>query len=187
MRGGKELQNRSAAKAPGSPVLMHRASSLLSRARVRENVSSIPGETAMRLRHDPDSGVCGKRICLAFTGSLYPQTQDAAERLRAAGHEADLYNLRFLKPIDEDYLVEQLNNYDVIAFIEEGIRSGGFGEYAAALAGQHKCRAETMVLAVEEDFSVDGRAIGTRNELLRENKLDGSGIAEWILGKTNEQ
>ena len=124
-------------------------------------------------------GVGAKRICLAFTGSLYPQALDAAERLKAAGHEAGLYNLRFLKPVDEDYLVEQLNNYDFVAFIEEGMRSGGFGEYAAALAGW---KAETAVLAAEEDFSAGGRAIGTRDELLRANKLDGTGIAQRILG-----
>jgi 1-deoxy-D-xylulose-5-phosphate synthase len=124
----------------------------------------------------------GKRICLAITGSLYPQALDALEQLRARGIEADLYNLRFLKPVDEDYLVEQLNNYDLIAFIEEGIRCGGFGEYAAALARCRQCRAETLILAAEEDFSSGGRAIGTRDELLKDNKLDGTGIAERILG-----
>jgi len=133
----------------------------------------------------------GSRICLAFTGGLYPQALDAAEQLKAAGHEADLYNLRFLKPIDEDYLVEQMNNYDLFAFIEEGLRCGGFGEYAATLArcdrqgrrhGRRQGRgAEILVLAVEEHFSADNCAIGTRDELLRDNKLDGTGITERIL------
>ena len=124
----------------------------------------------------------GKRICLAFTGGLYPQALDAAEQLRAQGLEADLYNLRFLKPVDEDYLVEQLNNYDLAAFIEEGIYCGGFGEYAEALARRRGCRAETMTLAVEEHFSADNRAIGTRDELLKDNGLDGTGIAQRIRG-----
>jgi len=129
------------------------------------------------------SGLAGKRICLAFTGSLYPQALDAAQRLKSAGYEADLYNIRFLKPVDEDYLVEQLNNYDLVAFIEEGIRCGGFGEYASALVcGRRGNRVKTAILAVPEDFSVDGRAIGTREELLRDNKLDGTGIAQQILG-----
>ncbi|MDR0455446.1 MAG: 1-deoxy-D-xylulose-5-phosphate synthase [Treponema sp.] len=122
----------------------------------------------------------GSRICLAFTGSLYPQALDALEKLQAAGVQADLYNLRFLKPVDEDYLAEILNRYDAAVFIEEGIKSGGFGEYAAALARCRKCRAEILVLAVEEDFAINGRALGTRAELLRDNKLDGSGIAERV-------
>jgi 1-deoxy-D-xylulose-5-phosphate synthase len=150
-----------------------------------ESVFSLPVEKGrgVWLRRSSSGGRGG--ICLAFTGSLYPQALDAAQRLKAAGHEADLYNLRFLKPVDEDYLVEQLNNYDLAVFIEEGVRCGGFGEYAAALPGWGRPRmggcAKIAVLAADEDFSAGGRAIGTRNELLRENKLDGAGIAERIL------
>jgi len=121
------------------------------------------------------------RVCLAFTGSLYPQAFDAAEQLQNRGIKADLYNLRFLKPVDEDYLAELLNRYDLAVFIEEGIRSGGFGEYAAALARCRGCRAKTLVLAVDENFAADGRALGTRDELLKANKLDGSGIAKRVF------
>ena len=117
------------------------------------------------------------RICLAFTGSLYPQVLDAAQRLRAGGIEADLYNLRFLKPIDEDHLADIFNSYDLVVFIEEGIYSGGFGEYAAALARCRNCRAETLILAVQGDFADKGRALGTREELLKNNGLDGESIA----------
>jgi len=138
------------------------------------------------LRRESPGKRGGKRICLAFTGSLYPQAQDAADRLKAAGHGADLYNLRFLKPLDEGYLIEQMNGYDLVAFVEEGIRCGGFGEYAAALASSspqgRRCRAAIAVLAAEEHFSEGGRSSGARDELLRANKLDGAGIAESILG-----
>ncbi|MDR1858418.1 MAG: 1-deoxy-D-xylulose-5-phosphate synthase [Treponema sp.] len=126
------------------------------------------------------------RICLAFTGSLYPQALDAVQRLRDGGIEADLYNLRFLKPVDEDYLADILNSYDMVAFAEEGICSGGFGEYAAALARCRNCRAETLVLAAQEDFSANGRALGTRDELLRNNGLDGAGIAGAIRARVPE-
>jgi 1-deoxy-D-xylulose-5-phosphate synthase len=125
----------------------------------------------------------GSRVCLAFTGSLYPPAFEAQEKLLAKGIEADLYNLRFLKPIDEDYLAEILNKYDLVAFIEEGIQTGGFGEYAAALARCRGCRAKTLVLAVDENFALDGRALGTRAELLKANKLDGNNIADRVYAK----
>jgi len=74
------------------------------------------------LRREP-----GSRICLAFTGSLYPQALEAQGLLCGRGLEADLYNLRFLKPLDEDYLEQILNSYETMVFVEEGIRSGRRG------------------------------------------------------------
>jgi 1-deoxy-D-xylulose-5-phosphate synthase len=121
-----------------------------------------------------------KRVCLVFTGSLYPQARSARESLYAKGIEADLYHLRFLKPVDEDYLTDLLNRYDLVAVIEEGVSSGGFGEYAASLARCRNCRAKVALLSVKEDFADSGRAVGTRDELLKNNGLDGGGIAEKI-------
>jgi 1-deoxy-D-xylulose-5-phosphate synthase len=120
------------------------------------------------------------RILLAFTGSLFPQALEAAKKLLTKGIEIDLYNLRFLKPVDEDYLADIMNNYDQVIFAEEGISSGGFGEYASALARRRNCRAEIAVFAVSDDFTSGDRALGTRDELLHFHGLDGNGIAEKI-------
>jgi len=128
------------------------------------------------IRRNKDS-----RICLAFTGSLYPQALDALKILDDRGIKADAYNLRFISQIDEEYLVEILNSYDLVAFAEEGIRHGGFGEYASALARQRLTKARTIVLAADADFASCGRALGTREELLRENGLDAEGIAGRII------
>jgi 1-deoxy-D-xylulose-5-phosphate synthase len=122
------------------------------------------------------------RVCLAFTGSLYPQALGALQILESRGIEADAYNLRFLSLIDEDYLVEILNSYDLVVFAEEGIQQGGFGEYALALARRRNCKARTINLAVEGDFAARGRSLGTRDELLIGNGLDAEGIAGKITG-----
>jgi 1-deoxy-D-xylulose-5-phosphate synthase len=115
----------------------------------------------------------GGECCIAFTGSLYPQALEAAERLECRGIRADLYNLRFLKPADEDYLVSIMEGYRTMVFAEEGIRSGGFGEYAAELCKRRGCRCEVLILAAEEGFT----GLGKRDELLRYSGLDGEGIA----------
>jgi 1-deoxy-D-xylulose-5-phosphate synthase len=172
-------------------LMMEYALSLDSPAMIRYPKAFCPDEVSalslpvekgrgVWLHQSPDTRIGDKRVCLAFTGSLYPQVLDARERLRAGGIEADLYNLRFLKPVDEDYLADLLNRYDLVVFIEEGIPSGGFGEYAAALARCRKCRADTLVLAAREDFAAGGSAIGTRDELLQANGLDEVSIAEKI-------
>jgi 1-deoxy-D-xylulose-5-phosphate synthase len=126
----------------------------------------------------------GKRqVCLIFTGSLYKEALKAAAILKERGIEADLYNLRFIKPVDEDYLAGIINEYELAAFIEEGIREGGFGEYAAALALRRDSIAEIEILAAESGFLEEDRALGTREELLAENGLDGEGIAGRIISK----
>jgi 1-deoxy-D-xylulose-5-phosphate synthase len=144
-----------------------------------------PEEEAFSLPLETGRGVFVRRktdsLCLAFTGSLYPQAVEAAELLSLRGMEADLYNLRFLKPVDEDYLADILFRYKTVVFIEEGMRQGGFGEYAACLAVRRNCPARILVLGVEEDFIVRGAAQGSRDELLRFNGLDGPGIASAVL------
>jgi len=121
------------------------------------------------------------KVCLAFTGSLCSQTRTAAEILNERGIAADLYNLRFLKPVDEDYLAEILNSYELICIAEEGVREGGFGEYAAALAQRRNCKARVVIAAVESGFLENEKALGTREELLAINGLDGAGIAGRII------
>jgi 1-deoxy-D-xylulose-5-phosphate synthase len=116
-------------------------------------------------------------LCLAFTGGLYPQVLDAAEKLSARGVQADLYNLRFLKPLDEDYLSALMDRYEEVFFIEEGVLRGGFGEYAAALGKRRGVSARIFTLGVEDSFV----ALGKREELLKINGLDGEGIAAAVL------
>jgi 1-deoxy-D-xylulose-5-phosphate synthase len=152
-------------------------------ALIRYPKARCPGEVpAFSLPLEPGRGLWlrrdGGRICLAFSGGLFPQAREAAALLDAQGIEADLYNLRFLKPVDEDYLAAIMNSYELVVFIEEGIRSGGFGEYAAALGRQRDCAAAVSVLAVEE--AALERALGTREELLALNGLDGPGIAAQV-------
>jgi len=113
-------------------------------------------------------------VCIAFTGSLYEQVSEAADILAAQGIQADLYNLRFLKPIDERYLADCMSRYSLVVFAEEGRSSGGFAEYAATLALNLDC--QVLVLGVQEQFE----AQGSRDDLLSCNGLDAKGIAARI-------
>ncbi|MCL2184439.1 MAG: 1-deoxy-D-xylulose-5-phosphate synthase [Treponema sp.] len=120
------------------------------------------------------------RVCIAFTGSLYQQVKEASELLKKNGINADLYNLRFLKPVDEDYLTDVMNNYKLIIIAEEGMREGGFCEYALSLALKRGVKAKIEVIAAESSFLEEDKALGTRDELLAINGLDGSSIAKTL-------
>jgi 1-deoxy-D-xylulose-5-phosphate synthase len=116
--------------------------------------------------------------CLAFTGGLYPQAMAAAELLEGLQVPSDCYNLRFLKPVDEDYLTDALNRYELAVVIEEGVSGGGFGEYVSALALRRNWTVRLLCLAAGDCVYSQGK----REELLRAAGLDGRGIANSVSG-----
>ena len=142
---------------------------------------SLPVETGRGVWIKKGSG----KVCLFFTGSLYREVLEASVILKENNIEADIYNLRFVKPLDEGHFIEIVNDYKLAVFIEEGIREGGFGEYACDLLLRSNCSTSAAVLAVESGFLEDERALGSRQELLSENKLDGKGMAKSIILKFN--
>jgi 1-deoxy-D-xylulose-5-phosphate synthase len=149
---------------------------------IRYPKASCPsGEPAFFLPVEEGRGVwirrAEARICVMFTGSLYAQILQAEEILENEEIPADLYNLRFLKPVDEAYLAGILNRYEFVIVAEEGRASGGFGEYLSELVLRRDCSCKLSVLAVREEFD----ALGTRDELLRRNGLDGAGISKAVL------
>ncbi|MCL2209501.1 MAG: 1-deoxy-D-xylulose-5-phosphate synthase [Treponema sp.] len=119
------------------------------------------------------------RTCILFTGGLYPEADKAASILENKGINIDLYNLRFLKPLDEDYFISFLGNYSLAVILEEGIKDGGFGEYAASL--ERNKNLKILVLAANSVFYKEDRCVGTRNELLAGSGLDSLSIVDSIL------
>jgi 1-deoxy-D-xylulose-5-phosphate synthase len=139
---------------------------------------SLPLETGRGVWVRRAAGGGPSRVCIAFTGSLYSQALEAGAILAGGIHAdggmgVDLYNLRFLKPIDEAYLADVMSRYELVVFVEEGMKAGGFGEYAAELAARKGCSCKTVVLGAGDGFE----GLGRRDELLRDNGLDGAGIA----------
>jgi len=150
-------------------------------AMIRYPKASCPvNEPAFFLPIEEGRGTWIKRssagICIMFSGSLYAQAIQAEEILEKDRITVDLYNLRFLKPVDEAYLAAILDRYEYVVIAEEGRASGGFGEYLSEFAIRHNYSNRLSVLAVGERFD----ALGTREELLRRNSLDGAGISEAV-------
>jgi 1-deoxy-D-xylulose-5-phosphate synthase len=117
------------------------------------------------------------KILLAYTGSLKQEALKAFEILQRDGIEIDIYNIRFLNPVDEDFLEMLLGSYELAVFAEEGIYKGGFSEYVLAFARVKKITAKLKVIAVKDTFAEKGRALGTREELLSRNGLDAKSIS----------
>ncbi|MDR2601439.1 MAG: 1-deoxy-D-xylulose-5-phosphate synthase [Spirochaetaceae bacterium] len=117
-------------------------------------------------------------ICLAFTGGLLNEAQVAAEILLKSGISCALYNLRFISGVDEDYFTGVMKGRKLFAVAEEGVKSGGFGEFTARLAVEKGLGVKIGLFSAEDKFY----AQGDRDELLRLAGLDGASMAASILG-----
>lgn len=116
------------------------------------------------------------RVLLIGVGGIITEVQRALKVLVDKRITADLYNLRFIKPIDEEYLANILADYEFVALVEEGIAQGGIGEYVAAIINKYNLEVGFLPLAITDRFLPQA----SRSELLNLCRLDGEGIAASV-------
>jgi 1-deoxy-D-xylulose-5-phosphate synthase len=107
-------------------------------------------------------------------GGMLPQCLGAAHLLNLDGVSADIYNLRFLKPLDESYLLSVLRLYRHVVMVEEAATRGGLGETVNRLLGESATNGVTFVaMGAADRFP----GLGSRDQLIAEAGLDAAGIA----------
>ena len=70
----------------------------------------------------------GREIALVAVGSMVKTAVSVEEALKQRGYEVTLINARFVKPLDEEMLLQLLENHRLIVTMEENVFRGGFGE-----------------------------------------------------------
>lgn len=120
-----------------------------------------------------------KRILFACTGGIFTETLQAARSLLRKDIWADIYSARFLKPFDSESFIELASTYDGVVFVEDGVKIGGFAEYAERILGKDpgSKNIRTKVLAFPDLFSPNG----TREQILSEAGLSPEKISESAL------
>ncbi len=89
----------------------------------RSHAAALGKAEVRRQVHEP---VAGKRVAiLAFGTLLYPALQ-AGEAL-----DATVVNMRFVKPLDTELLLEMAGSHDLLVTVEEGCVQGGAGSAVA--------------------------------------------------------
>ncbi len=118
--------------------------------------------------------VGGDRIIIS-TGGILREALEAANRLAEKGIAVDVFNLRFLKPLDIQFYLNLLECYESAVLVEEEAETGGVGEM---LLGKVGAAGTTLsIRGIPETFD----ARGTREELLCACGLDAAGISDMIL------
>ena len=114
----------------------------------------------------------GEVLLLSF-GALLEEVLRTAELLEDVNIRADVYNLRFLQPLDMDHLVSLFYRYRLICLAEEGCRCGGIGEQIAA----ELKRRGTAIPFLHMGFPRAFLPQGSRRELLAMYSLDDRNMA----------
>ena len=115
----------------------------------------------------------GELLILSF-GGILPQVLSAVELLSERGVEADVYNLRFAKPLDEDHLCSLVSGYRRVVTVEEGTLAGGVGEAVAGLYLRRGLPGRVLSLGVPDRYISHGQ----REELLERCGLSAAALAD---------
>ena len=113
----------------------------------------------------------GSRIALLAWGSMVTPALVAGKQLGAT-----VVNMRFVKPLDEELLLELAKSHDLFITVEENVLSGGAGSAVNTFLQAQRILMPVLNIGLPDRFIEQG----TREELLAICGLDSQGIIDQI-------
>ncbi len=113
----------------------------------------------------------GSRIAILAWGSMVAPALDAGKRLNAT-----VVNMRFVKPIDQDLILELAKTHDTFVTIEENALPGGAGSAVNEFLHAQRILMPVLNIALPDAFIEQG----TREQLLEICGLDADSILKRI-------
>ncbi|MGD8591215.1 MAG: 1-deoxy-D-xylulose-5-phosphate synthase [Gammaproteobacteria bacterium] len=120
----------------------------------------------------------GKQIALLAFGSMVSVCLPVADEL-----DATLVNMRFIKPLDEDLILNMASQNEILVTIEENAVAGGAGSAINEVLAHHKLTIPVLNLGIPDHFYEQG----SREECLTECGLNNFGIIHNIQAFLREQ
>jgi 1-deoxy-D-xylulose-5-phosphate synthase len=116
----------------------------------------------------------GNEISLVTIGHVGNFAQEAISELDT--YSVAHYDMRFVKPLDEDLLHEVFKKHDKVITLEDGCVQGGFGSAIIEFMADHNYKAQVKRLGIPDKYVEHG----TQPELWRECEYDKQAIIESI-------
>jgi len=133
--------------------------------KVGSDLSTLPVGKA-EVSHSGQGGVS----ILAF-GSMLQVAIEAGEKL-----DATVVNMRFVKPLDQELVLQLANEHSLLVSVEENACIGGAGSEVARLLSEHAVSTPLLRLGLPDNF-IDH---GDHARLLSEAGLDSNGIVNAV-------
>ncbi|MBI4809499.1 MAG: 1-deoxy-D-xylulose-5-phosphate synthase [Nitrosomonadales bacterium] len=113
----------------------------------------------------------GKQVAILSFGSMLAPALQAAEQL-----DATVANMRFVKPLDEELVLQLARTHDLLVTVEENTIQGGAGSAVAECLAQHGIHVAMLHLGLPDVFIEQGDPV----QMLADCGLDAAGIARAI-------
>lgn len=98
----------------------------------------------------------GDDVAILTIGHIGNLAADAANKLAVEGINVAHYDLRFVKPLDEELMHEVFNKYKKIITVEDGSIVGGMGSAVLEFMAQHQYSAEVKMLGMPDHIVEHG-------------------------------
>jgi len=118
----------------------------------------------------------GKEIAILSFGHPGNFAATAIRDVRAEGIDAGHYDMRFVKPLDEEMLHEVFSKYQKIITIEDGTVVGGFGSAILEFMNEHGYKADVNIMGIPDHIVEHG----SPKELYNEIGIDANHIASQL-------
>lgn len=111
------------------------------------------------------------RVAFLAFGAMVPVALEAADIL-----DATVADMRFVKPLDVELILDLAQENDLLVTLEENVRLGGAGSGVNEVLAAHHQPVSVLNLGVPDHFIEHG----TREELLAQIGLDGAGVLRAV-------
>ena len=121
----------------------------------------------------------GKDVAVLTIGAIGNTMEEAIDQLQMANDQLRVahYDMRWLKPLDEEILHEVGKHFKTIVTAEDGLIAGGFGSAVMEWLADHGYTPRIIRLGVNDQFVEHG----STKELYHMLKLDKEGLCESLL------
>ena len=121
----------------------------------------------------------GSETAVLTIGHVGNYAVEACRNAEVAGHSVAHFDLRFVKPLDEDLLHQVFRNFRRIITVEDGTIAGGMGSAVLEFMADHGYSASVTRLGIPDRFIEQGSVA----ELHHLCGFDAEGIFNTIINK----
>lgn len=119
----------------------------------------------------------GNDVSIIAVGTMAKNAYEAGEILKQYGIDADVINLRTIKPLDEKTVIESAERTKNVLTVEDGVISGGVSGMISSILMKNGVDAAFASLGYDDEFVQQAKV----NDIYKKFGMDSESIARQVL------